>query len=287
MDIALAEFGGVPLSWQSSGGDAHPAFYDASGAEWLRTAAGGLLMTCGLTYVGAPTEEGGLHGRVHHLPARHVAAEGHWVGNDYEMRVAGVVEETGLFRESLRLTRQITSRLGENRIAIHDVVENLGFESAPHMLLYHFNFGFPLLEEETQISFPSRRVVPREPETPVEGYDRWQKPEPGYREGVYYHEDLVADAEGRASAAVRSPRFPLPGGAGTGALTVHLTWDTRTLPRLVEWKMTGAGAHVLGIEPGNCLVEGRPRERQRGTLVTLGPGQAITYKLELEVSRDG
>ena len=131
MDIGLAEYGSVPLSWQASPGAPHPAFYDPRGVEWLRTAAGGLLMTCGLTQVGSPCKDGdkelGLHGRAHHIPARSVCAEGHWIGDEYEMRVAGVVEETAIFGEYLRLTREIRSRLGQNRITIRDTVENVGF----------------------------------------------------------------------------------------------------------------------------------------------------------------
>jgi hypothetical protein len=285
LDISQARFGGVPLTWQGPGGDAHPAFYDARGIEWLRTAVGGLVMTCGLTYVGAAGEDEGvsfgLHGRAHHLPARQVGARGYWEGDDYRMQIGGIVEETGLFLDSLRLTRAIHSHLGENRIVIDDVVENAGFSPAPHMILYHCNFGFPLMGEETTISFPSRQVTPREPDTPLAGYDRWQPPDAAFQERVYYHENLVTD-RGRAAVTICNPRFPLPG--GEHPLTVRLAWDTGTLPRLVEWKMPGAGAHVLGIEPANCHVEGRAAERRRGALVTLEPGETRAYHLELEVS---
>lgn len=286
LDISLAEFGGVPLSWQSAAGETHPAFYDPSGAEWLRTAAGGLLMTCGLTQVGAPNEDEGvalgLHGRVHHLPARQVAAEGRWVGDEYEMRVAGVIDEAVMFGEHLRLTREIRSRLGQNRLEIHDRVENAGFEPAPHMILYHFNFGFPLLTEETVVQFPSRQVKVRDEGTPLNGYDQWQAPEAGYRERVYYHQDLTVDEMGLAWAGVNNPRFPLP--AGSCDLMVRLSWRPDQLPRLVQWKMAGAGLHVLGIEPANCLVEGRAVERRRGTLLFLEPGESRSYNLALEVS---
>jgi hypothetical protein len=285
LDISVAEFGGVPLSWQSAAGETHPAFFDPSGAEWLRTAAGGLLMTCGLTQVGAPNlDEGeslGIHGRVHHLPARQVAAEGRWVGDEYEMRVAGVIDEAIMFGHHLRLTREIRSWLGQNRLEIHDQVENLGFAPAPHMILYHFNFGFPLLNEETVLDFPSQAVVARDEGTPVEGYDRWQPPQAGYQERVYYHKELVAREDGTVTAAVQNPYFPLPGGHCD--LTVRLSWPPEQLPRLVQWKMSGAGLHVLGIEPANCLVEGRAAERQRGRLVFLEPGESRTYDLALEV----
>ena len=61
LDISLAEFAGIPLS-RSPSGDFHPSYYNPEGAEGLLIAAGGLLMTCGLTYVGAPGKDKGYHG---------------------------------------------------------------------------------------------------------------------------------------------------------------------------------------------------------------------------------
>jgi hypothetical protein len=284
LDIGLAEFGSIPLCWLSPNGQVHPAFYDDSGWAWLRTATGGLLMTCGLTQVGSPgidgVEEFGLHGRAHHTPARQVCAEGFWQGDEYLMVVRGKVEETSIAGWNLRLTREITSCLGRNNIMIHDVVENAGFEPAPHMMLYHFNFGFPLLDADSETHFPSARVIPREPELPLEGLETWQSPQPNYRERVYYRENISADADGKGTVILHNPCFPLKG----EPVTIQLSWDTSTLPVLVQWKMPGEGIHVLGIEPANCHVEGRVAERQRGTLVMLAPGQTMHYNLELSVS---
>lgn len=286
MDVSLAEFGGAALSWQSPNGDVAPAFYDASGGEWARTASGGLLMTCGLSSAGSPgVFEGkahGQHGRAHHTPARDVSVSSAWVGDEYEMRVSGVVEETEIFGSCLRLRREIVSRLGENRIVISDVVENIGFGAAvPHMMLYHFNFGFPLLTEEAVVRLPSRKVTPREANLSTEGYDAWASPRADFAEQVYYH-DVVAGADGFAEAAVLQPAFPLAGG-GTAPIAVRLRWRTDTLPELVQWRMPGAGVHALGIEPANCRVEGMAAEAARGTLRRLAPGEAVSYELELSV----
>ncbi|MGE5221430.1 MAG: aldose 1-epimerase family protein [Omnitrophica WOR_2 bacterium] len=290
MDISLAEYSGVPLSWQSPNGDVHPAFYDPRQKEWLRTAAGGLLMTCGLTQVGSPCtdngEELGQHGRVHHIPARQVCAEGRWQEDEYDMTVSGVVEETAIYGDVLRLQREIHSRLGENHIAIRDTVENLGFAPAPLMLLYHFNFGFPLLSEGTVLSFPSKKITPREAEVPLEGYDRWEIPQADYQERVYYHEDLKTENGDWATAIIHNPDFPFNGGLECKPLTLRLSWDTRTLPRFVEWKMPGAGIHVLGIEPANCHVQGRCAEREMGTLESLEPGERRQYQLDIEVTAE-
>jgi hypothetical protein len=84
------------------------------------------------------------------------------------------------------------------------------------------------------------------------------------------------------NATIINPKFPLPGGL-TCSLEARLFWDTKNLPRLVQWKMPGAGVYVLGIEPANCYVEGRAKERERGTLVTLAPGESLNYELQLEI----
>jgi galactose mutarotase-like enzyme len=288
LDISMAEFGSVPISWQASNGDVYPAYFDDRGYAWLRTAAGGLLMTCGFTQAGGPGmdngEELGLHGRAHHLAARHVGVSAEWEGDEYIMRVRGVVEETRIFGEFIRLTREITSQLGSNRISIEDRYENLAFVPTPLMLLYHFNFGFPLLTESTQIAFPSRLVEPRLPEHPMAGYESWDAPDPAYQERVYLHKEIANDAKGWTSATISNPAFPLP--AGATPLSVQLSWDTATLPNLVQWRMAGAGAHVLGIEPANCHVNGRQASRDANTLVMLEPGASYTCRLELNINLD-
>lgn len=292
MDISLAEFCNVPLSWHAVNDEIHPTYYNARGLEWLRTAAGGLLMTCGLTQVGSPCEDSGeslgLHGRIHHIPARQVVAEGNWEKDEYQIRVRGMVEETRIFGEYLRLTREIKSRIGENKIEITDVVENIGFVSTPHMILYHFNFGFPLMSEDTKITFPSEKVISRDKGVPIEGYDRWQMPEIDYKERVYYHEDFtyLDDDEFNAKIAsvlIRNPQFPVHHKNEKVPLSVRLSWNIESLPKLVEWKMPGAGVYVLGVEPANCYVEGRVKERERGTLVILKPGESRSYHLKLEI----
>ena len=288
LDISLAEFGGVPISWQSPNGDMHPAYFDDQGLAWLRTAAGGLLMTCGFTYAGGPAEDNGeplgLHGRAHHTAARHVGVSADWQGDNYVMQVRGVVEETYIYGEFIRMTREITSRLGSNRIAITDRYENLGFMPTPLMLLYHFNFGFPLLIEKTRVTFPSRLVEPRLPQDSLEGYERWSTPDPSYAARVFLHKELDRDQDQWATAALHNPEFPLP--SGPTPVSVQLRWDTSTLPNLIQWHMAGAGTHVMGIEPANCHVNGRAASRESNQLVTLEPGEVYTCRLELNIQLD-
>lgn len=286
LDISLCEFAGVPISWQSPAGDIHPGFSAMKDLDWLRTAAGGLLMTCGLTQVGSPCKDGdetlGLHGRAHHTPAGDVCAREEWDGDDYRLTISGVIEERRIHGNHLRLTRRIESSLGKSEIGITDTVENIGFSPSPHMILYHFNFGFPLMDESTVVLVPSRKITPRDTGTPVEEVDTWQKPEPGISERVYYHEDLKAE-QGRATVSIRNPVFPSPYPKQTIPLEVQLSWEVEHLPRCVQWKLPASGMNVLGIEPANCHVEGRTAEREKGTLITLQPGETREYRLELSV----
>jgi hypothetical protein len=284
-DIVQAEFGGSPLSWTSPNGRIHPSYFQEKGKGWLKTAAGGLLMTCGLTQVGSSCidgdEELGLHGAIHHIPAKNTSTTAQWLEDDYVLKATGVMEETSMFGYHLELKREITSYIGENRIIIKDIVENKGFHRAPHMILYHFNFGFPLMSEKTKLTFPSNRVIARDPETSIEHFDRWEKPVDKCLEKVYYHEQLNHDSRKVARVLIKNPAFPVVN--GTQGLTASLSWETKHLPKLVQWKMNEKGMNVLGIEPSNCLVEGRVKERERGTLLYLEPGEQIEYNLEFSI----
>ena len=59
LDIADAEFEGLPLAWRSHTGRVHPAYYDPHGTGWLRGFYGGLMVTCGYLTAGAPSLDEG------------------------------------------------------------------------------------------------------------------------------------------------------------------------------------------------------------------------------------
>jgi hypothetical protein len=282
MDIGPAAYRGLPLAWISPAGFGHPAYYEPEGIGWLRTFGGGLMTGCGLTYLGAPdVDQGevlGVHGRVSHLPVRQAQAGEKWEGDECRLWVAGEMRQARIFGENLRLTRQITSWLGQSRIAIHDMVENLSDATAPLMILYHINLGFPLLDHHARLVALPHTVKPRDrdAEPGLTDWMRFQPPTPGYREQVFNH-DLLPDAEGWAGISLVNP---------TLGLSVSVRHRKDTLPNLVQWKMMGQGAYVLGLEPANCGTEGRSKERERGTLQFLEPGERREFQVEIEVQEE-
>jgi hypothetical protein len=146
-------------------------------------------------------------------------------------------------------------------------------------MLYHFNVGFPVVDEGSKLVLTSTKYVPRDEEAwkEHESFNRFTAPVEGFREKVYFH-DLATDPEGYAYAGIINQAFM--GGRGIG---VYLRYKKRQLHRFIEWKMMGEGTYVVGMEPANCLVLGRAKEREWGTLQYLKPGEKREIEIELGV----
>lgn len=281
MDIVEASYKGKSLSWHAPGGIVHPSYYDSHDVQFLKTFPGGLLATCGMTTAGMPSDDAGeqcgLHGAVSNTPAEYLCWDELWENEECHLRIVGRVRETHTHGPNLLLTRTLMSSLAGRTISVHDSIQNQGFRDTPLMYLYHLNFGFPLLTDHSRIYAPSRSVDARN-EHAGETRDRWANFEPptqGISERVYYHE-MEPDADGNVTVVLvnddRQKDF-----------AVAVRYLKATLPRFIEWKMTGTNHFVLGLEPANCKVEGRRAERDAGTLKILRPDETQDFYLELQV----
>ena len=165
MDIGPADWSGRPLAWTSGIGTVHPAYYDPIGLGWLRSFPGGLMVGCGLDNVGNPGsdqgEEFGLHGRLSHTPAELTACGGAWEGDEYVMWVEGRVHHYKVFGANLVLKRRISTRLGSDCLWLEDTIANLGHKTMPFQVLYHCNFGFPVVSPDTELWVDTEQSVPR------------------------------------------------------------------------------------------------------------------------------
>ncbi len=279
MDIGPAEYMGIPLAWISPTGPAAPSFYESQGFGWLRTFHGGLLSTCGLTQIGPPVEDNGeqlgLHGRISHIPARQLSQGDGWDGDAYAFWIEGRMREVSVFGHDLLLQRRITARLDEARLTIEDRVTNMGAIVAPHMILYHVNLGFPLLQAGSRLVAPSQEVIPRDEPAALglADYARFQSPTPGYAEQVFFHR-LRAESDGLVRVVLVND---------TLKLGLQLKYRQKELPEFTQWKQMGWGPYALGIEPSNSRPVGRAAVRQRGELVEMAPGEQHNYLLELSV----
>ena len=201
MDIAHASYRGKTLSFISGTGITSPAYYEEPGSAWLRTFYAGLLTTCGITNCGVPSVDQGVafgqHGRVANAAAEDLCVEQDWQGDEYEIRVAGTLRETTAMAENMGLRRSIETRLGAKGFRLRDTITNRGFEPQPLMMLYHFNYGFPLLSASSRVVGPITGTQPRDEEARkdrgVEECLRFPEPVQGYSEKVFFH-TLAADS---------------------------------------------------------------------------------------------
>jgi galactose mutarotase-like enzyme len=276
MDVGAAEHAGRSLAFL------HPALgsaalHEPSGIGWLRTFGGGLVTTCGLVHYGPPDPEGegfGLHGRAAHLPAENVRVRQEWRGDEYVLEIEGETRESRLFGENLRLERRLSTRLGASSLLVEDRVTNDGFRPAPLAVLYHCNFGFPVVSPDSELLVEDRVVKPRDAAAAagVHQHRQFGPPEAGYAEQVFFHLPQTA-AGGLATAAIVNRAL------GFGAF---VRWRAAELPVLAHWKMTGAGEYVCGLEPSTH--EMRPTRQQlrdEGLGREIGPGESVELRLEI------
>jgi len=279
LDISAADWNGRSLSWHSSTGEVAPEFFEPEGLSWLRNFYGGLVITCGLDTAGAPStddgEELGLHGRISNIKAHQVSYGGDWIGDDYEIWVEGKLRQTRMFGENILMTRRVSAKLGEDRLFIHDTVENQAFDTTPFMILYHINGGFPAVDADSVLLSPTKTATPRDKEAEVEKelYYKFLPPTPQFKERCYYH-DFATEADGTVYTALANKNL------GFG---FYVKYNTNELPVFTEWKQNGQGMYTVGMEPANCHVQGRANERERGTLQFLEPGQKHEIHLEIGV----
>lgn len=279
MDIAWLSYKGINFSYISKTGIVSPQYYNEAGFNFLRSFYAGFLTTCGLRNVGTPCVENGesfgLHGRISNTPAENVYSGIEWCDDKPVVRIRGRMREARVFGENMILEREIVCRCGENKFTIEDRVENYGFVEEPLMILYHFNLGYPLLQESAVLFAPTWEVRPRDEEAQkgIENYTRFQKPTPGYNEQVFYH-DLRCDDNGNTCVALINDKLELG---------VAIRFNKNELFNFTQWKMMGEGEYVLGLEPCNCYVCGREESKKKGTIEYLKPGEIRKFKIEVEI----
>lgn len=282
LDVPYLSYNGRPLCWYSCNGIVGPQFYEPEGNGFLRSFAGGLVTTCGLRNFGPPGQVGDesftMHGRIGNLPASDAAWGTEWLDDECVFWIEGSVRESRVFGEDMTLRRRIETRLGSTSVRIENVVRNEGWRDEGHMILFHMNPGFPLLDDGARLLVDPLEVHPRDDEARkgLEVYDRFVRPQADFKEQVFTL-DLRPDAEGYTSAAVVNERLD-------DGLGLRLSFRKDQLPWMMEWRQMGQGAYVLGLEPANCpTIEGRVEAVKRGTLPILRPGEERRYDIEVDV----
>ena len=277
----------VCLGWKSPvKGPVHPAFVhssEAGGLGWL-DGFDEMLVRCGLQSNGAPefnddgTLRHALHGKIANCPAHKVEVT--IDGESGEILISGEVDEARLFHNKLRMATRITTRAGQSGMTITDTITNLSAEPGELELLYHTNFGIPLLDPGSKLVVPVVKAAPRD-EVAAANVDQWDTygPEtPGEGEACFFFE-LAADEAGGTQALLHN---------AAGQRGVSLKFNKGQLPCFTQWKNRQAAAdgYVTGLEPAINYPNVRSFEKEKGRVAVLAPDESRTFELTIEVHPD-
>ncbi|MBC2605575.1 aldose 1-epimerase family protein [Pelagicoccus albus] len=289
MGIWKGKCGELELGWNSPvKNPVHPTYVNAldnGGIGWLR-GFNEWIVRCGLSSMGAPgkdviVDNNGnaleaflpLHGNIANLPAHTLSIE----ITEEEIILRGTVDETMMFGPALRLETEIRTSFGSSSLSIIDTVTNLGDNPTEHELLYHVNYGAPLLEQDAKFSAPFKQLAPRDPRAAegIDVYDHFDAPLPGFVEQAYFFE-LAGKSGSKETLAM------LKNAAGDQASLVR--FSLKDFPCFTLWKNTAGqnDGYVTGLEPSTNYPNTRRFEREKGRIITLAGGESRKTTLVVE-----
>jgi hypothetical protein len=275
--------GDLEIGWRSPvQGPVHPRFVplaEPSGLGWL-DGFDELVARCGLVSNGAPEfgPDGrlrhGLHGRIANLPAHGVEV----VLDDAAgtATINGAVDETRFLCHSLRLASSLVVQADRPRVSWTDTVLNLSDQRTTVQMLYHVNFGPPLLGAGAELVADVEEVAPRNASAmgDVASWNRYAAPQAGRGERVHFAR-VRPGPDGIATAMLVAPG---------GRDAAGLSWRADTLPCFTIWKNEAGAAdgYVTGLEPGTNYPNPRSFEESQGRVVPLEPAASVRFELAIE-----
>lgn len=282
LGLYQVRFAGQNMNYLSPAGVRSPRLYDAREDHFLRSFYVGQMTTGGLQNIGPERrvygELQGLHGNFDNTEASCVSCR-RFVTDDGKagLEISGTVREGRIFGENLKVERSYRFTEGEDTIVLHDTVTNEGFAPRQFVLLYHINFGYPLLEEGTKMILDSEEVKPRtaEAEKYMSTWNVIEAPSAPYPERCYFHK-VRQDADGMCEYRLYNEK------RGIGAA---VRYSGKLLPHFCEWKMLGKGEYVLGLEPSNASMDGPAPGEEGCDAPLLQPGESISYRIEFRYFR--
>ena len=270
---------GVRLGWDSPVKEVvNPSMMtldSQNGLGWLE-GFNEMLVRCGYAWTGHPVTDKGilytLHGRAENTPASTVTVtvEDH---APYRITVRGLIKEETFKKSHLQTWTELSYVPGTRAFAIHDILTNTGDYPQDYQIIYHSNFGPPLLEKGAHVIAAVKEISPFN-RYAQKGLATWQSyPEPtsNFDEMVF---NLVpyTDSLGKTEVALINK---------AGDRGVSIAFDTHQLPLLTLWKNTDTlhQGYVTGLEPGTNYAYPVTIERAQGRVRQIGVGKSLHFDL--------
>jgi peroxiredoxin len=289
MSIQQVVMGDLRLGWDSPvKGLVHPKFINLNSRQGLGWLEGfnEWIVRCGLEFFGAPgtdefidntgqkaTMDLTLHGKICNTPASTVEVI---IEREapYRITIRGRVDEAFLHGPKLDILTQVSTVPGTNELQISDTVTNHSAVEQEFGILYHSNYGPPLMEEGARFFGPARQVTPinEHAAEDISDYDRYPAAKAGFPEQVYCLQ-LWADENDRTKVMLRN---------AAGDKAVSMAYSVKELPFFTLWKNPVApeDGYVTGLEPGTGFPRNRSVERKFGRVPKLAPHESRSFTID-------
>ncbi|GGD26299.1 aldose 1-epimerase family protein [Franconibacter pulveris 1160] len=279
MNLLHAQGFGVRLGWDSPVKEVvNPAFINLesrNGLGWLE-GFNEMMVRCGYEWTGHPTTADGqlytLHGKAGNTPASRVEVE---VSESapYEIRIRGLIKESTFKKADLQTMTELRYVPGSNSFSLHDVLTNHADYPHDYQIIYHSNFGKPILEEGARFIAPLANVSPFNDYAKggMKAWNTYSAPTKDFDEMVFNLTPL-ADANQQTLAAVINK---------AGDKGAAIGFNVSQLPVLTMWKNTDTEkqGYVTGIEPGTSYAYPVTIEREQKRVKQLAPGASTQFDL--------
>ncbi|MDA0193528.1 MAG: aldose 1-epimerase family protein [Bacteroidetes bacterium] len=284
MSILSVRYEDVFLGWDSPVKEIiHPKYIDLeanNGLGWLE-GFNEWMVRCGMAFAGHPGLDEGrlltLHGKIGNIPASEVEVI---IDEDppHTIRIRGKLNEVSFNGTNLELWSEVSTIPGSNSFRIDDVLTNKSLKDQEFMVIYHANFGAPLLEQGSQLYGTIEKVVPFDDfaSADVNNWSSYGEPSLGIPERVNCIFPL-ADEGGNTHFLFQN---------SNGDRAVSFMYPREQLPYFSQWKNMDTNGYVTGLEPGTGFPHNRSVERKYGRVPTLKSGTSRKFTLEYTIHTD-
>ena len=227
--------------------------------DYLSRFEGGMLYTCGFDSVGR-RDGYEMHGTYHNYRAEIT----HLECSENGIIIEGNIRMSALFGKNLLVKRRVYSEINSDSVRISDTLINEAYAPEDYCVLYHVNFGYPMLDEGAEIVGDIAEVTPLTDwaNENIATAQLIEKPIACKEETCYY-------------LTLNEPKISLVN--KTLGKKCTLTYSEDTLPCFLEWKSMASGDYALGLEPTTT------RLGDKFCYDTIDAGESIDFYIELTV----
>lgn len=229
MDIYSLAYKGTNISYLSKLG------LNKKNEKFKERFEGGMLYTCGLEEIGQRSSENMQHGSIHLQSAQLMEK----IVNEDNIIVRGRITQTDFFGIHLILERTIKLNKSSSSIEINDQLINPIKKEQPYVLLYHFNLGYPFLDENVKIKIKSKKVQGLTPYA-TKNIDKISR----FDDATHLEEQVFYHFDNKEAVIVKNEKLKKQ---------FILEYDSSAFPYLLQWKCQIENEYALGIEPATSL----------------------------------